>query len=66
MITLISMPSKLWHKSFIEEYADRFCKAIIKRLIDSNDDKIRELDQCTSQQAVIAVGMIKNRLMSRS
>lgn len=49
MITLISMPSKLWQKGFIEEYGERFCRAITKRLIESNDDKIRELDMTTSQ-----------------
>lgn len=37
MITLVSMPSKLWHKSFLREYGDRFCDAIAKRLIESTD-----------------------------
>lgn len=66
MITLMSMPCKLWHKDFVEEYGERFCNAISKRLVESNDDKIRELDMSASQQAVIAVGMILGRVKTRT
>ena len=45
MITLISMSSKLWHKAFIEDYGPRFCNAIEKRFLESDDKTIRELDQ---------------------
>jgi len=48
MITLISMPYKLWHKNFIEQYGARFAAAIEKRLITSEDDKIRDLEYSTS------------------
>ena len=65
MITLISMPSRVWHKSFMAEYGDRFCQAIKKRLIDSDDEKIRDLEQGCSHQAIVAFNMIKNRLGTR-
>ena len=65
MITLISMPSKLWHKQFIEQYGARFCAAIIKRFLESDDAKIRDLDQACSCQAIIATEMIQSRIMPR-
>ena len=65
MITLISMPYKLWHKNFIEQYGVRFAAAIEKRLTASEDDKIRDLEHSTSYQAIQAAGMIKQRLMTR-
>ena len=48
MITLMSMPAKLWHRDFINEYGERFCKAIEKRFLRTNDEKIRDVDNsCT-------------------
>ena len=44
MITLVSMSANLWHKKFIEEYGMRFCNAIEKRFLESDDKEIRELD----------------------
>ena len=66
MITLISMPSKLWHKQWIEQYGSRFCAAIIKRFLESDDAKIRDLDQACSCQAIIATEMIQSRIMPRA
>ena len=48
MITLISMSYKLWHRKFIDEYGERFCIAIKKRFLESDDVKIRDLDQSCS------------------
>ena len=44
LVTLISMPAKLWHKDFVNEYGLRFCAAIEKRFLESDDVKLRELD----------------------
>jgi hypothetical protein len=59
MITLVSMPYKLWHKSFMEQYGERFAIGIQNRLIESADEKIRDLDLSTSYQAIQAAGMIR-------
>lgn len=48
MITLFSMSSNIWHKRFIEEYGPRYCNAIEKRFLESDDKNIRELDQSCS------------------
>ena len=65
MITLFSMSANLWHKTFVEEYGPRFCAAIEKRFLESDDKEIRELDQSCSYQAVLAVRDIKLRFMTR-
>lgn len=44
MITLVSMPSKLWHKDFVAEYGARFCAAIENRFLATKDEKIRDVD----------------------
>ena len=62
MITLISMPIKLWQKQFIEEYGHKFCSALEKRFLESDDQKIRDLDITCYQQAMIAFRQIKTRL----
>ena len=66
MITLISMPYKLWHRDFIAQYGARFCDAIENRFLDSEDVKIRDVDNSCTYQAVMATNMIKERLMPRS
>lgn len=45
MITLLSMPAKLWHTKFVEAYGPRFCTAIERRLLESDDVKLRDLEQ---------------------
>ena len=48
MITLVSMAAKSWHKKFIEEYGERFCQALEKRFLESDDKAIRDLqDYCS-------------------
>ena len=43
-VTLFSMSSKLWHKKFIEDYAERVISALESRWLDSDDKDLRELD----------------------
>ena len=66
MITLISMPAKLWHRDFVNEYGPRFCAAIEKRFLETDDTKIRDVDNSCTYQAVMATNMIKERLMPRT
>ena len=63
MITLVSMPSKLWHKDFVAEYGTRFCAAIENRFLNTKDEKIRDVDNSCIYQAIVATNMIKQRLM---
>lgn len=66
MITLISMPSKLWHQNFVEEYGSKFVDAIAKRFLDEDDSKIRELEANCTEQAISAIKQIKERLMPKA
>lgn len=66
LITLVSMPSKLWHKDFVASHGARFCAAIEKRFLESDDVKLRELDQNCSYQAILATSMIRARSMRRA
>ena len=66
MVTLISMSAKLWHKTFIEEYGMRFCNAIEKRFLESDDKALRDLDVQCSFQAIYATKDIKRRLMTEA
>jgi len=63
MITLMSMPSKLWHRDFVSEYGARFVAAIEKRFLTCEETKIRDVDNSCIYQAIVATNMIKQRLM---
>ena len=65
IITLISMPAKLWHKQFLAEYGERFIQAIQNRLLNAKDIQVRDVDQTCVYQATLAISMIKERIMPR-
>ena len=44
MITMISMPSKLFHRDWIAEYAAKFAQAMIKQLIGSPDKILKDIN----------------------
>ena len=43
LATLISLPSNIYHKTFMEEYGARIADAIKNRLINSPDKSIRDV-----------------------
>ena len=44
MITMISMPNKLFHRDWIAEFAAKFSQAMIKQLIGSPDKILKDLN----------------------
>ena len=44
MITMISMPSKLFHRDWINEFAAKFAGAMINQLLNSPDKILKDIN----------------------
>ena len=65
MSTMITMPIALWHKDWVNEYAERTALAVKKQLYEASDKTHRALDKSAYQQAVNSIGYIYNKIKNR-
>lgn len=65
MITMISMPSKLFHKDWLAEYAASFTKAMRKQLLESSDKILKDVTPNDVNQMQISINSINSRVMER-
>ena len=59
--TMISMPISLWHRDWIEEYAERFANAIRQQLLNLDDQSMRANDKNAYNQVFNCLNFINIR-----
>ena len=65
MITMISMPSKLFHKDWLAEFAAPFTKAMRKQLLEAPDKILKDVSANDVNQMQISINSINARVMDR-
>jgi len=65
MITMISMPSKLFHKDWMAEHGSHFTAAIEKQLLAASDKILKDVSAHNVNQIQISINSINLRLMDK-
>ena len=66
MITMISMPSKLYHKDWMAENATKFTNAMKKQLLDAPDKILKNVSAGDVNQIQISIKSINMRVMDKA
>ena len=66
MITMLSMPAKLFHKDWMAENAVRFTNAMKKQLLDAPDKILKNVTAGDVNQIQISIKSINMRVMDKS
>ena len=65
LITMISMPAKLFHKDWLAEYAIRFTNAMRKQLLESPDKILKDVTANDVSQIQISINSVNARVLDR-
>jgi len=65
MITMISMPSKLFHKSWITDYGALFTASMKKQLLGAPDNILKTVSSNDVQQMQVSINSINLRILDR-
>ena len=65
MITMISMPSKLFHKDWLAEYAVAFTTAMRKQLLEASDKILKDVTANDVSQIQISINTVNGRVLDR-
>lgn len=65
MITMISMPSKLFVKDWMQEFARSFCDSVVKQLLNAPDKILKDVPAGDVNQIKSSVNSINIRIMDR-
>ena len=66
MITMISMPSKLFHKDWMAEYATKFTEAMKNQLINAPDNILKNVTAGNVNQTQVSIKQINSRVMDKA
>jgi hypothetical protein len=62
--TMISMAVSLWHRDWMNEFGQKYIDAMVKRLLESNDKFMRDMDKDAHQQALSSINFLMGRLLT--
>ena len=65
MITMISMPARLFHRDWIGEYAGPFTAAMKKQLLKASDKILKDVTQNDVGQMQVSINTINSRVMDK-
>jgi hypothetical protein len=66
LISLISLPSLIYHKSVIAEYGPKLIEAAKKRLLSSPDKALRDVRREHIEAILKAVDLLSKRILERA
>ena len=65
MVRMITMPIKMFHKDWINEFGLPTAKAIMNQLLDASDKVIRDITYENINQLQLSINGINNRVMEK-